>query len=153
MSTIPITSQKEKQKNKPKIGAGSKDEKRKQKKEKLAEVLQMKKDAQEAAQKPPEPPVTLGKEFFDCLDQISATEVPDTSRKLNKRQQTLNAVMQMKQIFATTSFANTNNVLNVVDQQINMKTEILQTKLAQEEQKRLEQEKQAKLKQKQEQKH
>ncbi|KAK8890017.1 hypothetical protein M9Y10_034776 [Tritrichomonas musculus] len=139
-STIPKATNKDKQKNKPKIGAGSKDEKRKQKKEKLAEVLQMKKEAQQAAQKTPEEPVTFGKDFEMNLLQISVTDVSDMVRKPSKRQKAMNAVSNLKQIFANSNFSNSTAIFGEVNSLLNQKSANLQAQNALEEQKRIEKE-------------
>ena len=149
MSSIPNVSNKEKQKNKPRLNAGSKDEKRRMKKEKLAKELGDKKKMQESMIKAKEPvqPVTLGKEFYDALDQISSADISSSIRKPGKKLQTLNAVEQMKQIFAQSTFSNPTNIFNAVDNQLEAKTRNLQAKLYEEEQKRIEKEKLEKMKQ------
>ena len=151
-TSIPKTSSKEKQKNKPKIGAGSKDEKRKQKKEKLAEILQKKKEAQQQAQQPQQQnfvePVTFGKEFYESLQEISATDVSNMVRKPSKREKTLNAISSLKQIYGNSNFTNPNAVFGEVDNILLNKTINLQQQQAFEEQKKIEQQIQEKQKNK-----
>lgn len=124
METIKPVTKKEKQKDKPKIGAGTKDEKRKQKKEKLMKELQMKKEAQQPVpEAPPVQPATFGNDFSEMLARISLS--PNTGESLTekgKKKRTTEQVAQMKNIYASIEF-NANPIFRDVDKQLTMKTQ------------------------------
>ena len=136
----PNISNKDKLKNKPKIGAGSKEEKRKMKKEKLAQNLQKKNEEKIVAEIPEkkwEAPVSFGKDFRDSLYEVMDADVSNMVRKPTKRQKALNAVDQMKQFYATSDFSNPRVVFEEVDVRIQKKTINLQRKNEEEEEKRI----------------
>lgn len=117
----------------PKAGATTKEDKRKARREKLANELNAKKEAQAqaAAQKdaPPAPPVTFGEDFARLLSAIEQ-DTSGSRAHVDKRAQVQNAIAQMRAIYSDPAFAqNPMAAFDVTNNQLDIQTQMHQQQM------------------------
>lgn len=118
----------------PKSGATTKEDKRKARREKLANELNAKKEAQAqaAAQKdaPPAAPVTFGDDFARLLSAIEQDTSGARGAHVDKRAQVQNAIAQMRAIYSDPAFVrNPMAAFDVANNQLDIQTQMHQQQM------------------------